>query len=211
MSSVSPLSIAPFTTPDELINHAEQLLRSRSDSLVKDINHCLSKPYAPFPAILYCFSTIDLLGALASGRGDSRRPATKNSEDYIVVFMKYEAPIPKLLLGLFRHRLVHLAGPKTVLEYEDKASRKHRVVWNYAHNTPGKHLQLEGVHGVANIDNGLWTLTYDQSFWLDITSFSNDIVNSVFGSDGYLVKLKADAGMQVRYAAAMNDLYDPTK
>jgi hypothetical protein len=211
MVSSSASSIAPFKTADELVGHAEGLLRGRCDSLVKDVAHCLSKPYAPYPAILYCFSTIDLLGALAAGRGDNHRPATQHSRNYIKLFMKYADPIPTLLMGQFRHKLVHLAGPKTVFEYEDNASQKHKVVWNYTHNTAGRHLQLDGVVGLANIDNGLWTLPYDQSFWLDITSFANDIVNSVFGPNGYLAQLKTDATMQVRYAAALNDLYDPTK
>jgi hypothetical protein len=120
-------------------------------------------------------------------------------------------PIPTLLLGLFRHKLIHLAGTKTVFEYEDNTSIKHNVVWNYTHNTPGKHLQLEGVIGIANIDNGLWKISYDQSFWLDITSFKNDIVTSMQGTNGYLERLKMDSNMQGRYAAATDDLFDPTK
>lgn len=211
MASGSGSSIAPFKTPGELVKHAEYMLQARCDSLSKDVAHCLSKPYAPFPAILYCFSTIDLLGALAAGRGDNKRPATKHSKSYISLFMRYPDPIPTLLMGLFRHKLVHLAAPKTVFEYEDNMSAKHKVVWTYTHNTRGKHLKLDGVVGVANIDNGLWLVSYDQSFWLDITSFSNDIVNSVLGPNGYLAQLKTNPTMRVHYAAAVNDLYDPTK
>jgi hypothetical protein len=211
MTSSSTSSIRPFKTPDDLIRNAEKMLRARCDSLNKDVIHCLSEPYAPFPAILYCFSTVDLLGALAAGRGDNNRQATPQSMDYLKIFMHYRDPIPTLLMGIFRHRLVHLAGPKTVFEYEDTSSRKHNVVWNYTHNTPGKHLQIDGAVGVATIDNGLWNLNFDQSFWLDITSFTNDIVNSVLGPGGYLEQLKTNPTMQARYAAALNDLYDPTK
>jgi hypothetical protein len=211
MTSRPTSSILPFNTTSDLINHAVGMLQGRCDSLSKDVAHCLSKPYAPFPAILYCFSTIDLLGALAAGRGDNRRPATQQSESYMKLFMHYHDPIPRLLMGLFRHKLVHLATPKTVFEYEDNTSTKHKVVWNYTHNTPRKHLELEGVAGVANIDNGLWSISYDQSFWLDITAFTRDIVDSVLGSNCYLVQIKANTTMQVRYAAAINDLHDPTR
>lgn len=211
MTSRSVSSIAPFKTPGELANHSSGMLQSRCDSLNKDVAHCLSKPYAPFPAILYCFSTIDLLGALAAGRGDNTRPATQQSKSYMKLFMCYSEPIPTLLMGLFRHKLVHLAIPKAVFEYEDNTSAKHKVVWNYTHNTPQKHLKLESVPGMANIDNGLWLIQYDQSFWLDIPSFACDIVNSVLGTNGYLSQLKTNVTMQSRYAAAVNDLYNPTK
>ena len=211
MASKSASSIAPFKTPDELVSHAEGMLRARCDSLSKVVAHCLSKQYTPFPAILYCFSTIDLLGALVAGRGDNKRPATRHSKTYLTLFMNYPDPIPMLLMGLFRHKLVHLAAPKIVFEFEDNTSRKHNVLWNYTHNTPGKHLELQGVAGTANIDNGLWVLPYDQSFWLDITSFASDIINSALGSNGYLAQLKTNAKMRVLYAAAVNDLYDPTK
>ena len=112
MTSMSASSITPFKTANELVRHAEGMLRARCDSLSKDVAHCLSKPYAPFPAILYCFSTIDLFGALASGRGDNKRPATEHSKTYAKTFMHYPDPIPTLLMGLFRHKLVHLAAPK---------------------------------------------------------------------------------------------------
>jgi hypothetical protein len=61
------------------------------------------------------------------------------------------------------------------------------------------------------VDAGLWKISYDQSFWLDITSFKNDIVTSMQGTNGYLERLKMDSNMQGRYAAATDDLFDPTK
>jgi len=40
--------------------------------LDKDIDHCLTTPYAQSSAITFCLSTIDLLGALYSGQAASR-------------------------------------------------------------------------------------------------------------------------------------------
>ena len=85
------------------------------------------------------------------------------------------------------------------------------MVWNYTHNTPGKHLKLESVIGIAKIDDGLWMIPYDQSFWLDISSFTSNIVNSALGPNGYLAQLKTDAELRSRYAATVKHLYDPTK
>lgn len=83
-------------------------------------------------------------------------------------------------------------------------------MWNYTHNFAQKHLQLENLQGIFNIDN-LWSIPYDQSFWLDIRSFTNDICMSVFGANGYLAQLTTDPALQTKYADAINDLYDPTK
>lgn len=204
-------TIAPFKTGAELNKHAQPFLRSRCDSLQKDVAHCLKKPFAPFPAILYCFSTIDLLGALVGGRADAYRPTTRQSTYYMKRFMNYSDPIPDLLLKIFRHKLVHLSGPKAVLEYTDSQSVGHRVTWTYSHNVPDRHLALESVVGVANIDGGLWILPYDQSFWLDISTFADEIVDSALGQGGYLENLKIDVPLQVSYAAALNDLYDPSR
>ena len=126
-------------------------------------------------------------------------------------FMNYDEPIPALLLGLFRHKMVHLAMPKTVFEYTDNASAKHQVKWNYTHNTPEKHLLLEGVIGQAKLDGGLWMLPFDQVFWLDIRSFTNEIINSAIGAGGYLERLPGDTVLQEKYAVALNGLYDSTK
>ena len=53
-----------FSDINELKNVAKSFLTERTNALYKDVVHCLTPPFAPFPAIVYCFSTIDLLGAL---------------------------------------------------------------------------------------------------------------------------------------------------
>ena len=178
-------------TADELTMHAEALLKGQCKSLQKDVAHCLTKPYAPFPAILYCFSTIDLFGALAGGRADRDRPTTQQTSMYMKKFMNYSDPIPALLLGLFRHKLVHLASPNPVFQYIDGACAKHQVTGNYTHNTPEKHLTLDNVFGEMNIDGGLWRVWYDQSFWLDIPSFTKEILESALDPKGYLKRFGA--------------------
>jgi hypothetical protein len=69
-----------FKNTDELMEFAKDFfVRDRLDSLEKDVNHCvpyytdediknkIKKHSAPFPALMYCFSIIDLLGALYAG------------------------------------------------------------------------------------------------------------------------------------------------
>jgi hypothetical protein len=40
--------------------HAKHFINKRMHSLEKDINHCVkTEPYAPFPALIYCFYNIE--------------------------------------------------------------------------------------------------------------------------------------------------------
>src|SRR6476469_10670730 len=51
---------------------------------------------APFPALLYCFSIIDLLGALYAGHAKSGQ-TTSDSERYMKHFLRYPQDKPLLL------------------------------------------------------------------------------------------------------------------
>ena len=57
-----------FADTNELLRFAKTFLAARVDSLQKDVLHCLQEPPAPFPALLYSFATVDLLGALLEGK-----------------------------------------------------------------------------------------------------------------------------------------------
>jgi hypothetical protein len=66
---------------NELVRYASDFVEIRVNSLESDARHCLpedpnDKCIAPFPIHLYCFPTIDLLGALMSGRADRKAPIT---------------------------------------------------------------------------------------------------------------------------------------
>jgi hypothetical protein len=105
-----------FVEQKDLIRFAVDFVRERIASLEKDVQHCLSEPYAPFPALLYCFSTIDLLGAICAGDATKKAPTTRQSVDYMQRFMHYTEEQARLLQSLFRHKIVHLAQPKAVVE-----------------------------------------------------------------------------------------------
>lgn len=76
-----------------------------------------------------------------------------NRKRYMESFLGYQPPIPELLLTLFCYKLVHLAEPKAVLEYEAYPGGKQvkkGVTWMYTQGTPQKHLPPEGVMGRFN-------------------------------------------------------------
>jgi hypothetical protein len=74
---------------NELVRCASDFVENRVNSLESDARHCLpedpnDKRIAPFPIHLYC--SIDLLGALMSGRVDRKAPTTEQSIQYMTKF-----------------------------------------------------------------------------------------------------------------------------
>ena len=94
---------------------AEPIVRRRSESLNSDVDHCIHRePYAPFPALLYCFATVDCLAALYAGNtGKGQQGA--NARVYMTEVMTYTEEQVRLLQAVYRHKLVHLAEPKSVI------------------------------------------------------------------------------------------------
>lgn len=82
-----------FAQKTELLTHVRDHVNERVNSLESDARHCLLRDskdgIAPFPALLYCFATIDLLGALMGGRADRHAPTTEQSIQYMTRFMYY--------------------------------------------------------------------------------------------------------------------------
>ena len=69
-----------FEDDIELMHFAEEfIVKDRLTSLENDVNRCLptakieATEYAPFPALMYCFSIVDLLGSLYAGNARSRK------------------------------------------------------------------------------------------------------------------------------------------
>src|SRR5690242_3148987 len=93
---------------------AANFLADRLDSLERDARHCLAPPPAPFPVLLYCLATVDLLGALAAGEARNVSGTTGRTSAYLIRFMCYDPDQAALVMKLFRHKLVHLAEPSAL-------------------------------------------------------------------------------------------------
>jgi hypothetical protein len=77
-----------FKDSKDLVDFANKfVLDERLASLKKDVHDCLDKDCA-FPALSYCFSTIDLFGALSSGHAESGSHTEANFKNYAIHFMK---------------------------------------------------------------------------------------------------------------------------
>jgi|SRR5215469_1464130 len=117
-----------FTSTSDLVAFATRLIKAeRLPSLKKDVSICVSTACA-FPAILYCFSTIDLLATLFKGQ---LKPTSPNARDYIQKFMKnnhipYTQYEVELLQKIYRHKVFYMAQPKPLIEIGAD-----RITWRY--------------------------------------------------------------------------------
>lgn len=194
-----------FASTSELESFAEKFIGERLEALEKDTRHCLTLPYAPFPAILLSFSTIDLLGALASGNASKSAPTSRQSSDYMQQFMSYTADQAKLLQELFRHKLVHLAQPTAAISCQGKF-----VTWHYWHDDTSHHLKLVTLPAArtVSIASGL-SLTIEQEFGGCIEQMVKDIRDSTRPPQGYLARLKTDPALRANFEKAIAQLYGP--
>lgn len=206
--------------PDDLITYADGFLKERINALNKDVIHCLHKPYAPFPAILTCFSTIDLLGALYKGESEKRSKAAKkgkktkprppptgaNSRRYMKRFMHYKSENIRLLQEIFRHKTVHLAQPKPAIYDKNRM-----IAWRYYHYRSSKHLVLQRISPISKLKiKTPYDIYCNYGFSISITRLKNDIKDSVFRKpDGYLEMLKGDHNLQMLFRRAMYGIYNP--
>jgi hypothetical protein len=192
-----------FQEQNELVRFSNDFVAERVDALKKDVGHCLCEPYAPFPAIVYCFSTVDLLGALCAGNASKNAPTAKQASDYMRRFMHYTDEQATLLMTIFRHKIVHLAQPKPVSEYNGK-----KVAWRYWHDNTDRHLKLTKLKEQTDLQlTSSWTVTADHEFEISIAHFVKDIVASTQEPGGYLHMLKTDVDLQDRFEKALLEIY----
>lgn len=176
------------------ITKARRLIKDRMGSLEKDVKYCIldnegQKNWpAPFPALLYCFSTIDLMGALywKCTLSDSKQKnncvnnfdsgVTNKSLNYMIDFMKYPDLEANLIQKVFRHKLVHLAQPRPIAQYYEK-----KYAWIYVHNDRNAHLRIlnETKNDINHFQISIWSLV-------------EDVVESALGPNGYIEQLSKD-------------------
>ncbi len=188
----------------QILQHAQRSLEERCQSLDRDVRVCLANGgHAAFPAMLYCFATVDLLGALAAGSAESGN-TSKNSAKYMNAYMHYTDIQVNLVQQIFRHKLVHLAGPKPLHKEGDGKI----VGWGYTEDDDlSKHLVMENRVPPTPVSHPLpGALGVDQIFWLSIPLFVRDICYSVRGPNGYLSRLEREPTLRNNYKKAIAEI-----
>lgn len=209
---------------NEVLTAARNMLKERTDSLKNDVKRCCldtceDSQFAPFPALLYCFSTIDLLGALYGGNAEGDSP--KQSRNYMVDIMRYPMEKVFLMQEIFRHKIVHLAQPEPKITIDSsiidnklkgkaydglKAYLKKRIEfglysWGIEHRDRAKHLTIESL-GKEGQDDRF-------RFWVTIWSLVEDIVDSVYKPNGYLHRLeKNEDDLQRKFETAVKQIFE---
>jgi hypothetical protein len=192
---------------NKVMFNARQLLKERTDSLQSDVRYCVllnrgTQDWpAPLPALLYCFSTIDLLGALYAGKATNKARTTAQSKKYMVDIMRYPEEKADLLQQVFRHKIVHLAqlSPRITIIAERHLSSNLKVgcyTWAYSHNERGIHMAVEEQK------------PGEFRFCVSIWSLAEDIVDSVYKPNGYLHRLENNEELQDKFKFAYNQIFE---
>ena len=197
-----------FKSQAELLTFASGFIEERIRAVVKDVKHCVdTEPYAPIPAIIYCFSTVDLLGNLAFRPRQNKGDDTSfRSRSYMETYMRYPNDKTMLLQQIFRHKSVHLAIPNPI--YKDAQNRQ--ITWWYLHKDNPLHLQLK--QSAPNSEMTIapcWKIPYDHEFLISITPRVNDIMNSVDDGkgNGYLPDLQKSQALQAIFQDSICEIY----
>ncbi len=196
-----------FSDQGELIQYAKKFVKDKVNRLEEVVKHCLyeipDKPgvYATFPAIFYCFATIDLLGALYKGDATKYAGTSTQATDYMQKFMSYTPDQCNLLMAQFRHKIAHLSEPKAVIE-----SKGRYITWEYEHNRSRKHLTIEKLSRRSKIPiTSQLSIECDHVFHISILGLVDDIKASV---DLYLSELENTTALQNHFEKAMREIYD---
>jgi hypothetical protein len=196
-----------FANPQDLLKHAKDYIDRRMNSLKNDVNHCVKiEPYAPYPALIYCFSNIDLLGVLYGGEaGKNANTTQQQSKNYMKRFMGYSELQSTLLQCIFRHKLIHVAEPLlSVIQYETR-----RITWQYNHYNVVNHLIfVPAATTNSNIQIAPnWSIEFDEIFEISILGLAEDVVKSVYKDSGYLQMLEKDNSLQSHFEEAVENIH----
>jgi hypothetical protein len=199
-----------FADKTELLVHARNNVEQAVNSLWRDVKNCLKNELepAPFPAILFCFSTIDLLGALVSGRAHKNAHTTVQSIQYMTCFMGYSTENATILIDLFRHKLVHLAQPSPLIRNGSEV-----ITWKHHHQDRQFHLKKiphEQRSEIGDVPSD-WHIQVTHEFNISIMDFAIDIKGSAMGPNGYFEILENSPYLQAKYELAINQILgEPT-
>lgn len=184
---------------NKILTMARNFLAERLGALEKDVRYCILENQgtpgwpAPFPALLYCFSTVDLLGALYGGDAENAKGISERSRVYMTEVMRYPEEKAQLLQKVFRHKIVHLAQPLPRKKHNGKI-----YTWGYHHDLRDAHLSV--------VPTGS---TDELRFWISIWTLVEDVVHSVQKPKGYLHRLETEADLRTKFETAYEQIANP--
>ena len=213
------MTIAPFSTDEELISFARKFFRDRIGPFRADIAICLTPDAnghrAEFPALITCIGFVELLSGLYAGNLESNGLA--NLQSYAARFMdttKYDPLRLQVLYLVFRHKLAHLSFPHFVFDTAGRKEFQHhkqrRITWSVFSSKRPIPIELHD-HSITYLQKTLrpWPMAYDCRALISVRSLQIDIVKSINGPRGYLECLRSDLSARQRFAKCMKAIFPP--
>jgi hypothetical protein len=179
-----------FTAGDA--GRARDVFRDRVDSLENDVNRCfwpISDPGAPgpafFPAVMYCFATLDYFSSFWAGWNRSA-PQGENQTARMVAFQEkyllYPRKESQIAIHVWRHKLMHTGEPRLLRD----PSTNEEYLWSTG-GSRQNHMRLISES--------------PKRFLLHFCPlvFSRDLRDGVFGPEGYFHQLHGCRSLQENY------------
>ena len=180
-------------TPLE-VSLARVRLRERVDSLANDVRQCFcacAGPAAPtvayFPAVMYCFATLDYFASHRFGTAASKGQ-TQRMTSYLVDYFAYGQIESYLAVNIWRHKLMHTSEPRKVRDRDTGTVFGWRI-------DPGP-----CGHMALTPEGAVTMLTFNP------LTFCEHLETAVFGPNGYFLRLEEGAELQANYCACRDEL-----
>lgn len=189
---------------ENMLHLARSRFRARIDSLRNDVARCFwdipdrnSPQIALFPALMYCFATVDYFSSLWRGwnKSDPKkdRYQTPRMTDFLVAFLLYPKKEARLAIELWRHKLMHTSEPRRL---GSKPPETKVYEWQAGIGLPN-HMRLQEAG------------TPEHSFLpFDCNEFVRDMEEAIFGPCGYFAALRDDPTLQQQYADCFKEFDD---
>ncbi len=216
MTEAEKMSRYEITTDDGVIEFAKIFVERRLWGFEKDIAICLTpdknKSHAYMPALMACFSLLDLFSGLYAGKTSS------HSHEQLIKYMRafalpnrYDDDLLKVAYVAFRHKLAHLSHPYFVLNTKkdprlNKIKKQMLLTWTIsekAHNPP---IWLKSYRRpmITKKHPTPWKIIYDHRIHISIRTLADDAMAT---AQEYLKALNQCAKLKEKFRNCMCDFY----
>ncbi len=209
------MSIAPFSTRQDVVAFAKKFVRSHNGRFRKDVRICLTaneeRNHAYFPALMTCISYLDFLSGLYAGKvkGHGLNELTQ----YAQAFMDgthYNAVNLEILYKCFRHKVAHLAHPYAVFDSKKNNidGPKRLITWTVYASDKVPPIEVEHC-GRTKIQKSMtpWDTYYDHRAHVRVRRLMIDAIRSTNGENGYIRYVEQSTTGQDNFVTCMSVFY----
>jgi hypothetical protein len=179
------------------------MFEQRLDSLDNDTKRCFAPidglQFAPFPAVLYAFSTVDYFSSAWKGWNDpvfgrkkkKRRNQTKRLVAFLARFIRYGKKESQIAVSVWRHKLMHTGEPRLVRN----KTKTEKYGWEISYESPDNMKLVPVTGGSAT-----------HKLVLNPLTLAKDLREAVFGAGRYWDQLQDSILLQARFLRFRNEI-----